>query len=341
MSKKWLALALKFLVSGFLIWFLLSNIDLGQAMARAAEADPKMLLAAVLVILVQVGVGGARWGVVMNAIGAPLGFIRSAQLFYIGVFFSQTLPSSVGGDGVRIYKVYSQGLGLRSAFNGVILERVVTVVALVILVGVTLPWFLPRLDETARAMAGPGLGIVALGAAAGLWLLMMLDRLPETLRRWWLVRGLGNLGVDARRVFLHLDHLAPALAWGLVTHVNISFCVFLLGLGLGLEITLIDCLVLVPTVLLIMTLPISIAGWGVRETAMVGLFGLIGVPGEGALVLSVLFGLVGIAAALPGGAVWLASRDRGETMNYRTPDIENGDGEPARSGAGEQDQTQQ
>ena len=74
---------------------------------------------------------------------------------------------------------------------------------------------------------------------------------------------------------------------------------------------------------------------------MVGLFGLIGVPGEGALVLSVLFGLVGIAAALPGGAVWLASRDRGETMNYRTPDIENGNGAPARSGAGEQDQTQQ
>ena len=52
MSKKWLALALKFLVSGFLIWFLLSNIDLGQAMARAAEADPKMLLAALLVNLV-------------------------------------------------------------------------------------------------------------------------------------------------------------------------------------------------------------------------------------------------------------------------------------------------
>ncbi|MAF95374.1 MAG: hypothetical protein CMM60_06430 [Rhodospirillaceae bacterium] len=341
MSKKWLALTLKFLVSGFLIWFLFSNIDLGQAMARAAQADPKMLLAAVLVLFVQIGVGGARWGVVMNAIGAPLGFVRSAQLFYIGAFFNQTLPSSVGGDAVRVYKVYRQGLGLRSAFDGVILERVVTVVALVALVGVTLPWFLPRLDETARSMAGPGFGVVALGAAAGLWLLMTLDRLPETLRRWRLVRGLGNLGVDARRVFLRLRHLIPVLAWGLVTHVNISFCVFLLGLGLGLEITLIDSMVLVPTVLLIMTLPISIAGWGVRETAMVGLFGLIGVPGEGALVLSVLFGLVGIAVALPGGALWLASRDRGETMEYQTPDIENGNGATARSGGGEQDQTRQ
>jgi len=341
MSKKWLALALKFLVSGFLIWFLLSNIDLGQAMARAAQADPKMLLAAILVLGVQIGVGGARWGVVMNAIGAPLGWIGSTKLFYIGVFFNQTLPSSVGGDAVRVYKVYRQGMGLRSAFNGVILERVATVVALVILVGITLPWFLPRLDETARAMAGPGLGILALGAAAGLWFLMRLDWLPETLRRWRLVRGLGNLGVDARHVFLRVRHMAPVMALGLLTHVNISFCVFILGLGLGLEITLIDCLVLVPMVLLVTTLPISIAGWGVRETAMVGLFGLIGVPGEGALVLSVLFGLVGIAVALPGGAVWLASRDRGETMEYQTPDIEDGNGAIARSGGGEQDQTRQ
>jgi uncharacterized membrane protein YbhN (UPF0104 family) len=90
-----------------------------------------------------------------------------------------------------------------------------------------------------------------------------------------------------------------------------------------------------------MTLPISIAGWGVRETAMVGLFGLIGVPNEGALVLSVLFGLIGIAVAIPGGVVWLASRDRGETMEFETPDIENGNGAIARSGGGEQDPTRQ
>jgi hypothetical protein len=90
-----------------------------------------------------------------------------------------------------------------------------------------------------------------------------------------------------------------------------------------------------------MTLPISIAGWGVRETAMVGLFGLIGVPGEGALVLAVLFGLVGIAAALPGGVLWLASRDRGETMEYQTPEMENGNGTQAVSGGGEQDQARQ
>ncbi len=166
----------------------------------------------------------------------------------------------------------------------------------------------------------PGIVLVTLAAIAGLGLLMLLDRLPEGLRRWRVVRGLGNLGIDARRVFLSLRNLMPVLALGILTHVNVSFCVFLLATALSLDVTWLDCLVLVPPVLLVTTLPISIAGWGVRETAMVAAFGLIGVPAGGAVVLGFLLGLVGIAASAPGGIIWLMSRDRGETMDYSAPD---------------------
>ena len=68
-------------------------------------------------------------------------------------------------------------------------------------------------------------------------------------------------------------------------------------MGLDLDVAWLECLVLVPLVMLIMTIPISIGGWGVRETAMVSLFGLVGVPGEGALALSVLL-LVGAMLVL-------------------------------------------
>ena len=89
MSKKWLALVLKFLVSGFLIWFLISKIDLGEAKDRLVDADPSMLAAAVLVILFQICVGGLRWQAVLKAIGTPLSILKTIQLFYIGAFFSQ------------------------------------------------------------------------------------------------------------------------------------------------------------------------------------------------------------------------------------------------------------
>jgi len=77
-----------------------------------------------------------------------------------------------------------------------------------------------------------------------------------------------------------------------------------------IEITFLDCFFLVPPVILAMTLPISIAGWGVREGAMIVTLGLVGVPQESALVLSILFGLGTMIAAFPGGIIWLFTRNR-------------------------------
>jgi hypothetical protein len=325
MSKKWLALTLKFLVSGFLIWFLTRGIDFSSAAQRITEADPLMLAAALLVIWVQICVGGLRWRSVMRAMGAPFAVSDAIRLFLIGAFFSQALPSSVGGDPVRMYKAYKLGFSVRQAVNGVLLERAVTVVALVLLVDATQPWFEPRVDHPSAGLILPAVIMITLGVAVGIGLLMILDRLPATLMRWRVVRGLGNLGIDGRKVFLSPAHLPRVLFWGVLTHINIALAVFFLAMGLNLDVSLIDTLTLMPLVVLIMTIPISIGGWGVRETAMVALFGLIGVSNEGALVLSVLLGLVGMAAALPGGLVWLLTRDKGEPMELKTPETESGD----------------
>lgn len=324
MNKKWFFLALKFLVSGGLIWFLLSNIDLNDALARMAEADRSLLVLALAIFAGQVVIGGFRWGAVLKAIGEPLDFLTATKFFYFGVFFSQVLPSSVGGDAVRIYKTYRQGMSLRGAINGVFLERVVAVLALVALVLVMLPRFMMEADEAAKMVLVPGVTFVSIGAVVGLIFLVLLDRLPDGLRRWRLVRGLGNLGVDARKVFLVPRPLFTVMFWGLVTNVNISTGVFVLALSLGLDVTWLDCLVLVPAVILVMTIPISIAGWGIRETAMVTLFALIGIAAEGSLALAVLFGLSGVCVAIPGGVLWLITREKGETMVYETPDSASG-----------------
>ena len=71
-----------------------------------------------------------------------------------------------------------------------------------------------------------------------------------------------------------------------------------------------DCIVLFPPALLVTTLPISIAGWGVRELAMVAVFALVGVPADGASVLSILFGLLDALISLPGGVLWVLSGDK-------------------------------
>lgn len=310
MSKKWLALAFKFLVSGLLIWFLVGTIDMGAAVERVKQISPAMLALAFAVFFVQIVLGGVRWRVVLAAIRAPLALPSAIRLFYIGVFFNQALPSSVGGDAVRMYKAWRAGLAVPAAVNGVMLERAAMVLALLIMVAATQPLFLPRVSAEIEHWVALTVALALVGGIGGLALLMTLDRLPPHYSRWRLVRGLRLLAADTRRVFLAVGPLVRVLAWSALAHANLTFAVYLLARGLDLSVTWVDCLALIPPVILATTLPISIGGWGVREGAMVVALGAIGVPAEGALVLSVVAGLVGMASALPGGLIWLLSGDR-------------------------------
>ncbi|MBL6927924.1 MAG: flippase-like domain-containing protein, partial [Rhodospirillales bacterium] len=141
MLKKWLLISLKIMFSAALIWWAVSGVDPEAAKARILQMAPEMIVPVVLAFVVQFVICTFRWRTVLHTIGAPLAFVPGLRLFYIGSFFNQTLPASVGGDAVRTYLTYRHGISLRGALNGVMLERVATVTGLVLLVAAVLPAF--------------------------------------------------------------------------------------------------------------------------------------------------------------------------------------------------------
>ncbi len=307
MRKTWLSLAAKSVVSVGMIAWLLGSVDMAAAWGEVREVGVAAPLGVLgLILMVQLPIGVARWWVVQAAIAAPLNAGRLARFFMIGMFFNQFLPSSVGGDAVRIYKAYRSGLTLSQAFNGVLLERAAIVLSLILLVAALQPLLAER-------VAAPGLlwvfPLLAVGAVGGIVFLMVLDRLPARFRRWRVVRGLVSLAQDSRRVFLSPLWGGGGFALSLLGNLNLVLMIYVLALGMDLGIGLLDCLVLVPPAMLIGTLPISIAGWGVREGAMVASLGMIGVPAESALVVSMLFGVCALIGALPGGLLWAVDRE--------------------------------
>jgi uncharacterized membrane protein YbhN (UPF0104 family) len=72
----------------------------------------------------------------------------------------------------------------------------------------------------------------------------------------------------------------------------------------------IQCMILMQPITLFSTLPISIGGWGVREAAMVTIFGLVGVPPSAALIVSIQVGLLAVVLSLPGGVLFLVQRTK-------------------------------
>jgi len=297
--------AIKIALTAASLAYLLQKVDLAAAWQTGRTLPLGYFLAAIGLQAVQIVICALRWQAILRAISSPLPFMRAVGLFLIGNFFGQILPGAVGGDAVRIVATRRAGLGLAASINSVMLERAATVYALVLLTTLAEPALLNRLPQTPGLWLFPALTI---GATFGLIFLAELDRLPESWRQWKLVRGFVQLAADTRVCFLRVKNAVPIMGIALLGHVNLAVLIWVLGVGLGAPVGLIDCLVLVPPVILVATLPISIAGWGAREVAMITVFGLIGVPAAQATAMSVLFGLSTILIALPGGVLLLMEK---------------------------------
>jgi glycosyltransferase 2 family protein len=92
---------------------------------------------------------------------------------------------------------------------------------------------------------------------------------------------------------------------GLGTNMTVIISAFLLGRELNPLMDLYSCFAILPLVSLLTFVPISIAGWGVREALMMSAFALIDVPAIDALAVSIKLGLANLALGLIGGIVWI------------------------------------
>ena len=94
------------------------------------------------------------------------------------------------------------------------------------------------------------------------------------------------------------------IALSVVIHLTVATAVWLLARSMQIPLELVHSLLLMPVILFVSAIPISIAGWGVREGTSVLVFGMVGMPAESAISLSLSFGLVMLVTGLPGGVVW-------------------------------------
>jgi uncharacterized membrane protein YbhN (UPF0104 family) len=203
---------------------------------------------------------------------------------------------------LRAWLTYRGEVSGKTAVNSVILDRVAALAGVAILVLATSPIFLLRVGNALPMYVPFGLafaGLVGIGMAA------YLDRLPEAWLRMRFMRLLQSLGGSVQRVFLSPKGAIPVLGLAVAAQFALGIATYAMAASLGIKVSVIDCIVLMQPVALASNLPISVGGWGVRETAVVLLFGLVGVPSSAALVLSLQLGLLALLVVLPGGLLWL------------------------------------
>jgi uncharacterized membrane protein YbhN (UPF0104 family) len=201
-----------------------------------------------------------------------------------------------------MWQAYRAGIRPELAIGGVVLERISGVVGLVTMSALGAWYMGPKIDnEVIRLGLVATLPLTILGASV----LASLDRMPSRWRQLPLLRDLARLAADSRRVIFAPATAIPLLLLSILSHALAAGAIYAFAEGLQLDLSVWNCLALFPAVILVTLIPISFAGWGLREGAMVAFFGFAGVAPDTALALSLAFGVALMAAALPGCAFWL------------------------------------
>src|ERR1700730_14491503 len=113
-----------------LLGFLLAKVDLKATALQVTSIGPGAFALGTAIVLVLSLLVSIRWQVTLNAMNSPLSLWHCWRLVMIGLFFNQTLPSSIGGDAVRVWLPTRLAKTLRVGFVSVALDRLVALIPL-------------------------------------------------------------------------------------------------------------------------------------------------------------------------------------------------------------------
>lgn len=307
--KVWLTIRL--LLSAALLWLAFRPIDWQALVTASRQIEPGWLALAWVLVIISNALAACRWGWIMRSAELTLPWTRYVSLYFAAGLINQGVPSTLGGDTYRAVQAthgmrVQGGPALRYGLLSVGLDRGmglignVTLGALGLILGATIigtwaapaGWLVLIASVTGTLLAGVLLPLRPV--AKFVQRILQVARLPH---------GLGALdGVFAWPV--NILQLLVAVVIHIVTLATFWACLMAFGVNVPLQALMVG----LPALGLLLMLPISISGWGLRETTLSAVLLLWAVPASTTVLASISYGLIVVLAYLPATFTLLRSR---------------------------------
>ncbi|GAA3248611.1 lysylphosphatidylglycerol synthase transmembrane domain-containing protein [Streptomyces labedae] len=296
-------------ILGVLFW----RLGTGAFVGGVRRIDAATLAAALGIGLVTTVFSAWRWALVARGIGIRLPFGAAVADYYRALFLNAALPGGVLGDVHRAVRHGQDAGDLGRGVRAVVLERTAGQLALFAAGGaVLLTMPSPVRDHIRAATPLAGLGLVG---ACAVVLALRMNR-AEAGRKPRAVRGM--LGEARQALFSRTA--APGVLVSSVVVLAGYVAMFVLAADVaGAGASVAELLPLALLALLAMSLPLNVGGWGPREGVAAWAFGAAGLGAGRGLTVAVVYGVLSLAASLP-GAVVLVARWYVATRVRRTAD---------------------
>lgn len=240
------------------------------------HAQPWLLALSLLVFPINYVITSYRWHKLLQAVEIKMGLARAFVINMVGAFFNTFLLGSTGGDVIKAYYAAKQTHHRTRAVMSVVIDRILGLLALVMLAGIMAAYQYAKspskTEATAQACLHVALVCVVMMVCVGLALAVLFQ---QTVRRWLGLEFILNRlpmqrQVNQARQVMRMYQRRPVLIfWALLitlpVHVTTIVSALLAGKAFGLPIQPLYYFTVVPVVVLVGSIPISPQGAGVME----------------------------------------------------------------------------
>jgi glycosyltransferase 2 family protein len=309
LRKRWFRVLATLLVTGLAVAYLVSKVNLGQTAHIIGTASLSWLALAAVLTLITVPPQARRWQLLLRARGVHDTLAWLTRAYFVSYAVGQVLPTGVGGDASRIYETTRRHPGFGSPIAGsVVLERAIGGAVTLVLVAIGLVLAIGNYPigaylwiEVLFVVGTIAAGVVVFSAG----LRRHLRRAVPPLRRLRVERYARALYEGIHGYRAHPSTLLRVAAITTAAQVSRIVAIWAGGRAVGVDLSPRPYIVLGPLLFLVMLVPFTINGLGVREAFFVSFLGKLGVDPDLAFAVGFIFFLMTLLLALPGLVVIL------------------------------------
>jgi uncharacterized protein (TIRG00374 family) len=314
--KNSLSFLARFGFSGLLLWYLFSKIDWEKTISTLKSADPLYIFFGLLIFVVINGVILFRWAIFIRALDLSVPLRTTTRYFFIGLFGNLFLPSSIGGDIIKVLGLCRETPQKARVVASVLLDRLSGFAGIVIVAILAYAVGHQMIGDNSLMVPVIVMAVFSLVIVSVLFNekvysfgCRIFDRLPQV------KKNLMQLHYDLMLLKGRQLEGWKAIGFSCLAQCLLALSYFYVAKALHQEIHLLSFIIFVPLICVASSLP-SIGGLGVREAGAAYLFAKVGVDSGIAVSISLINFIFMVAIGLGGGLVYVATLSSGR-LQYR------------------------
>lgn len=311
------------LISTALFVWLLSRQKWDVVLSKAGGIAAWAIILAIVFYLLSSGFNALRWSILLWAQDVRISFWRAYRLNWAGIYASNFLPSTIGGDGFRMLAVHRYTGRTAISIGSVVLDRIINMASMVCLIPAPLMIFGTSL--LLRTQLFPGITssspvfsaakIPGEAAKAGRLVMSFIPPGLQKIFEKYLPKIVAAVRLWGTKPWTFV--YAFLVAWP--SNLFPMAATYLFARQLGMNVTYWQVIGVQTVTYFLSVLPISVNGYGLREVAYTTLYTALGTSLEQASTLALVTRFLTVLSTLP-GAFWLASSITGVSGFDKTPE---------------------